>query len=83
MSRYWAGNVIKEIMTITRCDNGGVVMLEKKIFFFKKIHAKIFGVKCAHGIRKKYGKIVTGNVSDQKWALILLFMFFEMSHNIK
>lgn len=32
VSRYWDENVIKEVMTIMRYDNGGVVMLEKVFF---------------------------------------------------
>lgn len=32
VSRYWDGNVIKEVMTIVRYDNGGVVMRAKVSF---------------------------------------------------
>lgn len=56
-----AGNFIKEIMPIIRCDNGGVVM-HKKVFF-KKDTLKYVG-KNVYVIRK-YGKILL-NQSDKK-----------------
>lgn len=50
-----AGKITKEIMPVTRCDNGGVVLY----VFKKKKKAEIFRAKYVCGIRRKDGKVLT------------------------